>query len=284
MVSGHRLSQPHSDSRRSSGQNNLSIPSTNPVIISHQPPSPRKNLLQRTQTFDSTQSSEPNDDQMIASAHSTRSYSCVAPVNIDVRRLSGGHLNQQSLDSQDINITESFDSADLGQSPPHSSSGTSSARSSIMLTRSEHKRREALWDLFQSDSVFLYDHLMVLKNVFMEPLKKIQVEGYAMFAEPEVLFGNLDELCCVTYAFCKEFLNVILQYMNSSAELNATEVLVRLFQKVTNPLKASLNQVLRLSRFLFSYYLLFTYYLLIIYLLFSYYFYFFITSFSYFYV
>lgn len=32
----------------------------------------------------------------------------------------------------------------------------------------------------------------------MEPLKKIQVEGYAMFAEPELLFGNLDELCCVS--------------------------------------------------------------------------------------
>ncbi len=31
----------------------------------------------------------------------------------------------------------------------------------------------------------------------MDPLKKIQVEGYAMFAEPELLFGNLDELCCV---------------------------------------------------------------------------------------
>ena len=38
---------------------------------------------------------------------------------------------------------------------------------------------------------------MALKNVFMEPLKKVQVEGYLMFAEPEVLFGNLDELCCV---------------------------------------------------------------------------------------
>jgi hypothetical protein len=32
----------------------------------------------------------------------------------------------------------------------------------------------------------------------MEPLKKIQVEGFAMFAEPELLFGNLDELCCVS--------------------------------------------------------------------------------------
>lgn len=32
----------------------------------------------------------------------------------------------------------------------------------------------------------------------MEPLKKVQVEGYIMFAEPELLFGNLDELCCVS--------------------------------------------------------------------------------------
>ena len=32
----------------------------------------------------------------------------------------------------------------------------------------------------------------------MEPLKKAQVEGFLMFAEPEVLFGNLDELCCVS--------------------------------------------------------------------------------------
>ena len=35
-------------------------------------------------------------------------------------------------------------------------------------------------------------------QVFMEPLKKVQVEGFLMFAEPEVLFGNLDELCCVS--------------------------------------------------------------------------------------
>lgn len=40
--------------------------------------------------------------------------------------------------------------------------------------------------------------LFNLFQVFMEPLKKIQVEGFAMFAEPELLFGNLDELCCVS--------------------------------------------------------------------------------------
>jgi len=32
----------------------------------------------------------------------------------------------------------------------------------------------------------------------MEPLKKVQVEGHLMFAEPSDLFGNLDELCYVS--------------------------------------------------------------------------------------
>jgi len=32
----------------------------------------------------------------------------------------------------------------------------------------------------------------------MEPLKKVQVEGHLMFAEPHDLFGNLDELCYVS--------------------------------------------------------------------------------------
>lgn len=43
----------------------------------------------------------------------------------------------------------------------------------------------------------------------MDPLKKIQVEGYAMFAEPELLFGNLDELCCVSVAFPSCFINQV---------------------------------------------------------------------------
>ncbi|XP_076358541.1 uncharacterized protein LOC143251073 [Tachypleus tridentatus] len=97
-------------------------------------------------------------------------------------------------------------------------------------TKGEMRRREALWDLFQSETMFLYAHLMVLKNVFMEPLKKIQVEGFAMFAQPEVLFGNLDELCCVTYAFCREFIHLILQNMQG-LENETTNVLVKLFQK-----------------------------------------------------
>uniref|UniRef100_A0A6B0VFJ4 Putative regulation of rho protein signal transduction n=2 Tax=Ixodes ricinus TaxID=34613 RepID=A0A6B0VFJ4_IXORI len=100
------------------------------------------------------------------------------------------------------------------------------------ILKNETKKKEAMWDLFQSECMFLYDHLMVLKNVFMEPLKKIQVEGFAMFAEPEVLFGNLDELCCVTYAFCKEFISFIIASMNSG-DFNTTDVLLKLFKKST---------------------------------------------------
>ena len=32
----------------------------------------------------------------------------------------------------------------------------------------------------------------------MEPLKKLQVEDFLMFAEPQDLFCNLDELCYVS--------------------------------------------------------------------------------------
>jgi len=98
--------------------------------------------------------------------------------------------------------------------------------------KSEQRRKEALWDLFQSECAFLYDHLMVLKNVYMDPLKKIQVEGYSMFAEPELLFGNLDELCCVTYSFCKEFVSLLVNHAQlNCADTKTTHILTKLFQK-----------------------------------------------------
>lgn len=103
---------------------------------------------------------------------------------------------------------------------------------SSTITRTEQKRQRALWDLFQSECAFFFDHLMTLKNVYMEPLKKIQVEGFAMFADPDVLFGNLDELCCGVYDFCKEFLYIIMRTLKTRPEeLNATDVLIKLYKK-----------------------------------------------------
>ncbi|TRY71150.1 hypothetical protein TCAL_10301 [Tigriopus californicus] len=98
------------------------------------------------------------------------------------------------------------------------------------LTR-EQKRIDSVWDLFQSEIAFLVDHLNVLKHVYMEPLKKVQVEGYIMFAEPEVLFGNLDELCCVTYSFCKEFLHLLLNMVEPDGDLPVSNLMIRLFEK-----------------------------------------------------
>lgn len=103
---------------------------------------------------------------------------------------------------------------------------------SSTITRTEQKRQRALWDLFQSECAFFFDHLMTLKNVYMEPLKKIQVDGFAMFADPDVLFGNLDELCCGVYDFCKEFLYIIMRTLKTRPEeLNATDVLIKLYKK-----------------------------------------------------
>ncbi|KAL7634851.1 UNVERIFIED_CONTAM: hypothetical protein RMT77_015228 [Armadillidium vulgare] len=127
--------------------------------------------------------------------------------------LSTSAGEDSTLDSVGRTLEEAFDSVQAA------------------LTKNETKRREAVWDLFQSECAFLYDHLMVLKNVYMEPLKKIQVDGFAMFAEPELLFGNLDELCCVTYAFCKEFINLLEQHNAPGGNLDTTKVLVKLFQK-----------------------------------------------------
>lgn len=85
----------------------------------------------------------------------------------------------------------------------------------LKLPDTERKRREAIWELFTSECVFLIDHLMVLKHCFMEPLKRLQVDGYLMFAEPNEIFSNLDELCYVSYTFCKELLTVLLKNMKS---------------------------------------------------------------------
>jgi len=41
----------------------------------------------------------------------------------------------------------------------------------------------------------------------MEPLKQVQVEGQLMFAEPQDLFGNLDEVCSVKTFSCSSYNN-----------------------------------------------------------------------------
>nr|VZI24989.1 unnamed protein product [Spirometra erinaceieuropaei] len=80
---------------------------------------------------------------------------------------------------------------------------------SSVATPLEQKRLEALWELFLSEVTFLSKHIMVLKHCFSEPLKGIQVEGHLIFVEPSELFGNLDELCYVSYVFCRDLLDAL---------------------------------------------------------------------------
>lgn len=135
-------------------------------------------------------------------------------------------------DNNDINSTGNFGDRNPTRTPHQMIRQSSLSTLSSTITRTEQKRQRALWDLFQSECTFFFDHLMTLKNVYMEPLKKIQVEGFAMFADPDVLFGNLDELCCGVYDFCKEFLYIIMRTLKTRPEeLNATDVLIKLYKK-----------------------------------------------------
>lgn len=56
------------------------------------------------------------------------------------------------------------------------------------ITKTETKRREAVWDLFQSECAFLYDHLMVLKNVSTVPLFYIALSIVPAFPLPEAVY------------------------------------------------------------------------------------------------
>ncbi|XP_069141912.1 pleckstrin homology domain-containing family G member 7-like isoform X1 [Argopecten irradians] len=89
-------------------------------------------------------------------------------------------------------------------------------RQPIKIAESERKRREAVWELFTSECVFLIDHLMALKHCFLEPLKKVQVEGFLMYIEPPEIFCNLDDLCYVSYTFCKDLISVLTKNMSNT--------------------------------------------------------------------
>ncbi|KAL4225951.1 prolactin receptor [Mactra antiquata] len=108
-----------------------------------------------------------------------------------------------------------------------------SATDSLNISEMERKRRESVWELFKSECVFLIDHLMVLKHCFLEPLKKVQVEGFLMYTEPSEIFSNLDELCYVSYTFCKDFIASLLKDMRVT-DFGSTTVLIKAFQRFSN--------------------------------------------------
>ncbi|XP_078678787.1 uncharacterized protein LOC144914610 isoform X1 [Branchiostoma floridae x Branchiostoma belcheri] len=104
---------------------------------------------------------------------------------------------------------------------------------SLPLTEMEKKRREAVWELFTSECVYLLDHLLILKYVFLEPLLELQEQGHVAFVDTPKLFANLDELCQVSSWFCKELLNNLLNNV-TPMEFGSTQAVVNAFNSFGN--------------------------------------------------
>ncbi|KAI1718600.1 rhoGEF domain-containing protein [Ditylenchus destructor] len=101
------------------------------------------------------------------------------------------------------------------------------------LEEIDRRRLQATWELFHSELVFLHRQLLVLRNVYKEPLKKCQVEGCLLTVEPELLFGNLDQLCRISRRFCQCFLALVKEIVDKGLETRygTTELVVQLFDK-----------------------------------------------------
>lgn len=76
------------------------------------------------------------------------------------------------------------------------------------LSDHETKRREAVWELFHSEVIYLMSHLLVLKEVFLEPLKEIQQMGHLQHVDVNKIFCNVQDLCEVSTRFAKNLLRV----------------------------------------------------------------------------
>ncbi|VDN94271.1 unnamed protein product [Brugia pahangi] len=97
----------------------------------------------------------------------------------------------------------------------------------------DKKRLQAVWELFHSELIFLHKQLLVLRNVYKEPLKKCQVEGCLLTVEPDLLFGNLDQICRISWSFCKSFLKIMDEVgtISKNNEYNTTNLIVKLFER-----------------------------------------------------
>ncbi|XP_022082507.1 uncharacterized protein LOC110974883 [Acanthaster planci] len=97
----------------------------------------------------------------------------------------------------------------------------------------EVKRRDKVWELFRSECVYLIEHILVLKNVFQEPLRALQCEGYLMYIEPAKIFANLDELSQVSASFCRDLIRMLLAKA-SRTEICHTDAVVSAFSMFGN--------------------------------------------------
>lgn len=71
------------------------------------------------------------------------------------------------------------------------------------------KKQEAIWEVFTSECVYFLDQLMVLKEVFLSTLTRLQERDCLSDVDPWRLFANLNELCLVSYDFLSSLLRTI---------------------------------------------------------------------------
>uniref|UniRef100_A0A915IJS2 DH domain-containing protein n=1 Tax=Romanomermis culicivorax TaxID=13658 RepID=A0A915IJS2_ROMCU len=76
--------------------------------------------------------------------------------------------------------------------------------------------------------------------VYKEPLKDCQVEGYLLSVEPDLIFGNLEELCQVSFAFCQEFHKLLIESVNDGhfATTSVIEAVFNKFSRNVSPIAA----------------------------------------------
>ncbi|XP_034032683.1 pleckstrin homology domain-containing family G member 7 [Thalassophryne amazonica] len=94
------------------------------------------------------------------------------------------------------------------------------------------KTQEAIWELFTSECVYFLDQLRVLKEVFLETLRNLQMKNCLTDVDSWRLFANLNELCLVSFGFLTNLLPVIKETLDKSdAGPMLQEVLSKAFQE-----------------------------------------------------
>ena len=64
------------------------------------------------------------------------------------------------------------------------------------------KYRDAVWDMFQSETKFLTRFLQPLEQVYKGFLEELHFHGVLKVADVDKIFANLSELCEVSTSVC----------------------------------------------------------------------------------
>ncbi|XP_029414947.1 pleckstrin homology domain-containing family G member 7 isoform X2 [Nannospalax galili] len=95
------------------------------------------------------------------------------------------------------------------------------------------KQQEAVWELFTSECTYFLDQLLVLKMIFMNTLKYLQIHDYLLDVDLWKLFANLEELTQTSLGFVNSLLGIIKDYVNASGTsplMDFLSVLTKYFQ------------------------------------------------------